>query len=233
MRKKWFGIAAATAVSAAAMITGISAYLTDKENKANTFTVGNVDIDLNEENWLQLPRSEDTNDDGVIDENDIPDEAAHMYPTQKVVKDPSVLNQGTNPAWIYLQVTVPKAEVITADSDGKRQNDGKAVLTQLYEYEADETEWTLLKENTDAVNANVYLYGVKSPVEVGAQTVPLFQEITLVNVIEGQLDPEKIQMIDIKAFAIQSDNTGTNLEAWNKYVNQADDQIKEAILVKE
>ena len=69
--------------------------------------------------------------------------------------------------------------------------------------------------------------------EVGAQTVPLFQEITLVNVIEGQLDPEKIQMIDIKAFAIQSDNTGTNLEAWNKYVNQADDQIKEAILVKE
>ena len=101
-----------------------------------------------------------------------------MYPTQKVVKDPSVLNQGTNPAWIYLQVTVPKAEVITADSDGKRQNDGKAALTQLYEYEADETEWTLLKENTDAVNANVYLYGVKSPVEVGAQTVPLFQEIT-------------------------------------------------------
>ena len=132
-----------------------------------------------------------------------------------------------------MQVTVPKAEVITADSDGKRQNDGKAALTQLYEYEADETEWTLLKENTDAVNANVYLYGVKSPVEVGAQTVPLFQEITVVNVIEGQLDPEKIQMIDIKAFAIQSDNTGTNLEAWNKYVNQADDQIKEAILVKE
>ena len=132
-----------------------------------------------------------------------------------------------------MQVRVPKAEVKTADSDGKRQNDGKAALTQLYEYEADETEWTLLKENTDAVNANVYLYGVKSPVEVGAQTVPLFQEITLVNVIEGQLDPEKIQMIDIKAFAIQSDNTGTNLEAWNKYVNQADDQIKEAILVKE
>ena len=233
MKKKWFGIAAATAIAAAAMMTGISAYLTDKENKTNTFTIGSVDIDLKEENWEQLPRSEDTNEDGIIDENDIPDEATHMYPTQKIVKDPSVLNQGNNSAWIYLQVTVPKAEVITVDIDGNRLNDGKAVLTQLYEYEADETEWTLLKQNTDAVNANVYLYAVKSPIEVGKQTVPLFEEITLVNLIEGQLDPDEIQMIDIKAFAIQSDNTGTNIEAWNKYVNQADDQIKDAILIKD
>lgn len=233
MKKKWFGIAAATAIAAATMMTGISAYLTDKENKTNTFTIGSVDIDLKEENWEQLPRSEDTNEDGIIDENDIPDEATHMYPTQKIVKDPSVLNQGNNSAWIYLQVTVPKTEVITVDIDGNRLNDGKAVLTQLYEYEADETQWTLLKQNTDAVNANVYLYAVKSPIEVGKQTVPLFEEITLVNLIEGQLDPDEIQMIDIKAFAIQSDNTGTNIEAWNKYVNQADDQIKEAILIKD
>lgn len=233
MRKKWIGAAIATVFAATATITGISAYLTDKEDKTNTFTIGSVDIDLKEENWEQLPRSEDTNGDGTIDENDIPDEANHMYPTQKIVKDPSVLNQGDNPVWIYLQVAVPKAEVITADIDGNRLNDGKATLTQLYEYQADETEWTLLKQNTDAVNANVYLYAVKSPVEVGKQTVPLFQEITLVNLIEGQLDPDQIQMIDIKAFAIQSDNTGTNIEAWNKYVNQADDQIKEAILIKE
>ncbi len=233
MRKKWIRIAAVTAVMSTAAITGIFAYFTDKDDKTNAFVVGDVSIDLKEEKWDELPRSEDTDGDGKVDTNDIPDEANHMYPTQKIVKDPAVINQGSNSAWIYLQVAVPKAEVVTADLDGNRLNDGKAVLTQLYEYKADETEWTLLKQNTDAVNANVYLYAVKSPVEPQKQTVPLFQEIALVNVIEGQLDPKEVQMIDVKAFAIQSDNTGTSIEAWNKYVNQADNTMKEAILVKE
>lgn len=226
-------MAAITAIAATVMITGIFAYLTDKDDKANTFTVGEVSIDLKEERWDELLRSEDTNGDGTIDTDDIPDDANHMYPTQKIIKDPSVQNQGSNSAWIYLQVTIPKAEIVIADADGQRLNNGKAVLTQLYEYQADETEWILLKQNTDAVNANVYLYAVKSPVEPGQQTTPLFQEIMLVNVIEGQLNPKEVQMIDVKAFAIQSDNTGTNLEAWDKYVNQADSEGKEAILIKE
>ncbi|MCI6675871.1 MAG: SipW-dependent-type signal peptide-containing protein [Clostridiales bacterium] len=232
MKRKWTRIAAVMALVSIFVVTSVFAYFTDKDKQTNTFTIGDVAIDLKEENWDALPRSEDTNNDGKITNDDIPNEAKHMYPTQEIEKDPSVVNQGSNSAWVYLQVTVPKAEVIAADKDGNRLNGGKAASTQLYEYRADDTEWQLLKENKQAVNANVYLYGVKAPVASGNQTVPLFENVTLVNLIEGQLDPNSIQMIDIKAFAIQSDNTGTNMEAWSKYVNQAEDEVKNSILVK-
>lgn len=62
-------------------------------------------------------------------------------------------------------------------------------------------------------------------------TEPLFKTVTFANIIEGQLDEQSID-IDIRAYAIQTVNTGdkeadVNAQAkaaYNKYVNQNDQQ---------
>lgn len=62
---------------------GVLAYFTDQDDGVNKFTVGRVEIDLQEPEWEEKP---DT------DGNDIPDEAEEMTPNQTISKDPQVEN---------------------------------------------------------------------------------------------------------------------------------------------
>ena len=66
---------------------GTAAYLTDFETATNSFTVGKVDIDLDEPNWK-------------------PEDNTDLVPTQVIRKDPYVANKGVKEAFVYLEVSV-------------------------------------------------------------------------------------------------------------------------------
>ena len=96
----------------ALVFTGIFAYLTAKDSATNTFTVGNVDILLYEDDWYDHDSYADTGTKTILNdenENDIPDFAENIVPGQKIAKAPYVENTGRNEAWVYLVVSVPTA----------------------------------------------------------------------------------------------------------------------------
>lgn len=195
-------------------ISGILAYLTDTDKATNKFTVGEVEIKLTEPKWEELT---DTDEDGI------PDVAENMTANQTVAKDPTVTNVGTENAYIYLKVTVPKATVITANEDGTLANTGEATATPLFTYSASNnwTEITAQTVETDTAVTHVYYYN--EVVAPEASTDALFSSVTFANIIEDQIDEGTSEQIDVEAYAIQSDNlpSGTTVaSAYSIYVNQ-------------
>ncbi len=77
-------------VLALTAVGGTLAYFTDKTEVAeNTFTVGNVKIELTEPNW----------------EGSGKEDAPEVYPGEALAKDPTVKNVGANPCFIRISVS--------------------------------------------------------------------------------------------------------------------------------
>ena len=203
-------IIVATAAAAVLGVGGMLAYFTDTDTAQNKFEVGKVKIDLTEPNWDSYP---DDNSNGI------PDQAEQIVPGNEITKDPTVTNVGKNDTYVFLKVSVPKSNIITANDDGTLTNSGSAKVTQLFSYVTD-VNWELLNTDESADDVNTYIYGYKSILPVGEKTTALFDKVKFVNAIEGQGLEESIQKIDIETYAIQSDNTGTMQEAYTKYINQ-------------
>ena len=132
-RKLVKGIALAAVITALAA-GGTAAYLTDFETATNSFTVGKVDIDLDEPNWK-------------------PEDNTDLVPTQVIRKDPYVANKGVNEAFVYLEVSVPVRNVITVAKDGTRNALAK---TELFSFTKNK-DWTQL-ERTEVGQNMVYTY---------------------------------------------------------------------------
>lgn len=90
MKKKLVTLCAALALCATAIIGGTLAYFTDTDAKDNTFTVGNVDIELTEPNWNAAETA------GTH---------TNVYPGQKLDKDPTVKNIGANDCYVRISVS--------------------------------------------------------------------------------------------------------------------------------
>lgn len=187
------------------VLGGTTAYLTDYDQAVNEFTVGKVDIELKEPKWN-------------------PDDNTKITPGDEIEKDPTVTNTGVNDALVYLQVAVPKANVITADQEGHREAQGNK---ELFSFAAKE-EWELI-DTKDGEDQKIYTYAYKEVLEANQSTGSLFDKVVFANVIEGQLDTKTLSM-PVKALAIQRANTGGDAEdvvsqakeAYQKYVNQND-----------
>ena len=73
----------------------------------------------------------------------------------------------------------------------------------------------------------VYTYAYNKILKPSETTSPLFEKVIFANIIEGQLDAQKLS-VPVKAYAIQSTNTGGNSgsvveqakTAFQKYMNQ-------------
>lgn len=147
-----------------ASIGGVSAYLTDFDSAQNQFTVGKVDIELDEPNWT-------------------PEEYTKIEPGKEIDKDPQITNTGVNDAFVYLEISVPMADVMAADTDGSRQ---EQKLQELFSYEIKES-WTRLKSEA-AENSMVYVYAYNEILKPEETTETLFDTVKFLNIIEGQLD---------------------------------------------
>lgn len=127
-KKVMAGLAVTLALALGA--AGTLAYLTDNESHTNTFTVGDVKINLLERSWNPA----DSDGDGV------PDAAEDLVPNQEVAKDPTVKNEGINDAVVFLRVTVPVKDVTRIGDDGSILNkDGTA------------SNWTFVDADGDGV----------------------------------------------------------------------------------
>lgn len=182
---------------------GTVAYLTDNEKVVNEFTVGSVEIELLEPNWK-------------------PEENKMLVPAQEILKDPQIKHTGKSDAFVYLEVAIPIKNVVTVDKEGNRTESSD---TELFSFTAGK-DWTLLhseKKGTD----QIYVYAYNKILKPSENTTPLFEKVVFANVIEGQLDAQKMS-VPVKAYAIQSANTGGNSgsvieqakTAFQKYLNQ-------------
>ena len=155
MKKKLTVIFLCVALAAIAIVGASLAYFTDTKSATNTFTVGNVKIDLIESRYHRAGNDNagDTSvpdpttnaagmefvPDGwtVFTDDEIKADAANyshyigergknMVPSRNVVKCPYVVNTGANDAYIRIRVLIPSA----ANNDLVAVKDGGVITNQ-------------------------------------------------------------------------------------------------------
>ena len=186
------------------MIGGTMAYLSDTETATNTFTVGNVDVELKEPDY---PGNED-------------EKVKNQVPNQETDKNPQVTNTGANEAVVFLTVSVPVKTITPVTDDGKKGTKGASELFYLQA----EVRWSRVHNNhfsskwvelparetgTDLKGTTrTYVFGYKTAVALKATTEALFDKIQYPegNFLEAEITPGQPLDIDIKAYAIQADN---------------------------
>lgn len=89
MKKKILAVSLCVVMLAIAIVGGTLAYFTDTKTATNTFTVGNVKIELTEPGWEGSGKTD----------------APEVYPGEPLKKDPTVKNTGSNPCFVRIKVT--------------------------------------------------------------------------------------------------------------------------------
>lgn len=117
MKKKIVSLALAVCLLAIAAV-GTLAYFTDTASAKNTFTVGNVDIKLDE--------TDITKDNARTEEGNT---YSNIYPGQTLVKDPKVTNVGSYDAYVKVDVTVPNAALKAFGINGAPYDQFKSIVT--------------------------------------------------------------------------------------------------------
>ena len=191
---------AALAVFAGMSVPYVSAYLTDNETATNTFTVGKVQVDLEEPSYPGNNTDKTTN----------------LVPNGEVAKDPKVENTGNNAAIVFIKMTVPRANVTLVKDNGEK---GTKEVQELFYFKKNadtidkhqnnfDTNWVELTspEGTATATERTYVFGYNTAVAAGKSTNPLFEKIQLKNVIENEITTGEAKNIKIDTYAIQADN---------------------------
>lgn len=196
MKKKIISLCLVAALAVVAIAGASLAYFTDKDAKTNTFTLGNVDIELNEENWAAPTAA---------------------VPDVEYAKDPVVTNIGENDAWIRVDVTLSDAEAFTAAAEKHNITDLATIFA-----DHDEEKWTLAGTPVydDEANTLTYSYYYNTVLAVGESTEALFTSVTIPAEFDNE-DMKEIRAdftIDVTAHAIQTaDSYSTVADAFAKY----------------
>lgn len=163
------------------------AYFTDADTQTNTFLIGKISLDLQEPNWD-------------------PDEGIHMTPMKTVKKDPQIMNDGVNDEFVFLEVVVPYANVVTANADGTKN---PAADTELFNYTINKgwVEMTEQKKMTENTVTHLYAWGTKDKCAVlkkDVTTGTLFDTVTMARIVEDQGLEQTRPEIVINAYGIQT-----------------------------
>ena len=181
------------------------------ENRANNFTFGNVSIDLSEPEWDELA----------------PEERI-VYPGRTISKDPIITNTGENDLYAYIEVSVPKKTVRTVKEENGKEAIVEAELLELFSFNANDG-WTLITRDDSSEDYTTYLYAYTAEVlSPNKSTNALFDEVTYVNMLEGEIPMGTVLEMPINAYAIQSEylnEQGDSIEdkmtdAFNKYKDE-------------
>lgn len=186
------------------------AYLTANDTVTNTFTVGNVQIKLDEAK---------ANADGslVPDADRVQANSYKLIPGHTYNKDPMVtVLSGSESSYIKMTVTFTKA----AELDAIFKPNG-APLTDIFDgYDSANWIYKGNKEDT-ANNTRTYEFWYKEAVEAPAADVALdalFDSITVPGTItNAQLATIAGMTITVNAYAIQADGFDTADAAWAAY----------------
>ncbi len=215
-----------------ASVMGTMAYLTDNDTVTNTFTVGNVDITLDET---------DVDEYGVQDgETRVKTNKYKLLPGHEYTKDPTVtVVAGSEDAYVRMLVTVEGMTYLqNALSDAKYYADGVFLLQALCVDKEGNNTWDAenwhYKGYDEASNTYEFRYvgndtenkgyfDIEQAVDddatrEGIQLPALFTTIT----VPGELNNAEIAnlnevKITVKAHAIQADGFANADEAWGKF----------------
>ena len=138
MKKKILAIVLCVAMLAIAIVGGTMAYFTDTKAQTNTFTTGNVSIKLDEVVVQKVEEStKDTygdlvaKGDGSRTEDD--QDYGKLYPGQKIAKDPTITNTGSEDAYIAAKITVTSEGDIHSYLDNSGEWKYMLGVSQLYD----------------------------------------------------------------------------------------------------
>lgn len=199
MKKKILTLGLVAVLSAAAAISGTLAYFTDKEEKTNKFTVGNVNIELKEDHWD-------------------PDKATHVYPGQVLEKDPVVTNIGSNECYVRVEVTNLKQfgtegdiVYISTEKNAEKTVDIEGKLGANWVFDADAS----YKNGEDSA----YFYYTK-PLKPNENTTALFEKIKMPTGLTNRPTPSdaehnNAESIVITAWAAQAEGIDWKWDAKN------------------
>ena len=190
-----------------ATVFGTMAYLTSTDEVKNTFTVGSVNIKLDEAK---------ANTDGSLVEGAarVKANSYKLLPGHTYNKDPMVtVLSGSESSYIKMTVTFSKAKELDAIFDPNG-----ATLTSIFN-NYDSTNW-IYKGNTENDNMNTRTYEFWYKETVGAPTADvaldaLFDSIT----VPGEITKEQLATIEgmtitVNAYAIQADGFANAEAAW-------------------
>ena len=163
---------------------GIIAFLADKQETSNVFTIGNVKIQITEgAEW-----------DAANANNAVPAFAQNIMPGRTIPKAPQIKNIGVNPAYVYMKVYVPLYEGEEMFSYTVTPNNGWTKRTEVF--------------HTNDNKYNVYVYEYDTTLNPNGITPAIFESVTL-----AEFSAEDIKnrgntntKVIIKGFAIQSEN---------------------------
>ena len=208
-KKKVFALALATCVIVLSIASSSIAYFTDTAKITNTFTSGNVTIELSEAKVVKgdlghLVKDGDNRVTGTEagEENDTY-KASSLFPGQKIYKDPTIENTGDNPAYIGAVIRVTSggiktaytAETIKSLFDGNLAISGASVTVKT-------------------VDGGYDIYIVYAAERAKGDKVVLFEGLTIP---AGWGNDEMANLnglqIVVEAYAVQVDGFSTPLQA--------------------
>ena len=173
------------------------AYLTSKTGVVkNTFTVGNVNITLDEAKVNEYGKPVDANGNEVQLAN-APRQTTNTYkllPGHTYTKDPIVhVTKGSEECWLFVRVVDQIADI----------QDATTVAAQMTA-----KGWTLVTDETD-----VWAYNIKVDARNEAKDIPVFDRFKLTGTADVAAYDGKT--ITVQAYAIQADGFDTAEAAWD------------------
>ena len=218
MKKQTLLVVFAALMLASVSVLATLAYLTDRDAVANTFTVGQVDIALDEA--AVTPDGRPILDDAGNPVERVKGNEYHLVPGCSYTKDPTLtVKAGSEQAYLRMTVTVNCQQAL----DAVFAPTGADLRTLFTGY--DETIWGYAGELRDETADTVtYEFRYKEPV-AGADddTVlePLFTGFTLPGAITGeQLASISDLTITVNGHAVQAATFADADEAWAAFDQQ-------------
>lgn len=282
MKKKILTLCLVLALAATAVIGGTLAYFTDTDAETNTFTVGNVKIDLIESQYhrVNAGKGETTEAEPIIGgylwasnvklegtEENTPDKANNawngtffsdaqikadaqnykaedgyftvesekMVPGDNVRKNPYVINEGDNPAYIRVRALVPCSLFVILDNGLSYWNstaleeDVVSAAVDSYNTAGSVEAWVISDEakdfivTRDEVEYYEFDFTYKKPLEAGAMT---FWNVWGNIAIDKYATSEDLASVDsfdviFEADAIQSEGFVDAAEAFAAFDQQS------------
>lgn len=174
-------------------VTGTIAWLTaETKVVTNTFSVGDVTINLDEAKVTEY---------GVVDGTDrVKENSYKLLPGHTYVKDPTVyVETPSEPCYVFVKVVNPIA-AIEADATETQ----KKIAGQM-----EANNWLPLQGQE-----NVYYYNGVVDARTAKQTLPVFANFVIKN--DADVSSYAGTVITVDAYAVQQDGSNSPAEAWQK-----------------
>lgn len=225
-------LAASAILLVVATVLTTMAFLTDTDEVVNTFTVGNVQITLDEADVDEMGTPLDKEGKAVEKLADAERVKANTYkllPGHTYTKDPTVtVLANSENCYVRILVTLPK----TVDAVFGEENpvDPATIFTTF-----DATNWTFARADSDDTTRTYefrYIGGESGVVKTNSEDqklAPLFTSFTMPGTLTGEdiakLIPEGEDdfTMDIVAHAIQADGFKDAAAAWASFPTPAAD----------